>query len=265
EFPLTEEEIQNSVIEWIYATNKLEFSGAETIVDTKKILRALMKTQSNVEKEVLQTAELLSTTYDRSSGKLRKSDVYASNIDKSLYYFPHHGLIKDHLFSLGKLRYFGRNTFIVYFCPSVFHSISFLGTSPFEDGNGRICRFLSKRILDLILPVPFPMFRDREAYLLAIEDGRKESDPFLAPLPLLKLSLNSAISYYKEFLQTRQKRPPNDNLYDYFIVAGSEEVGIICWITEMWEILRDGSYTDCDFGVIIRVKKPFVTDWISDI
>ncbi|KAJ3377284.1 hypothetical protein HDU92_008482 [Lobulomyces angularis] len=106
EFPLTEEEIQNSVIEWIYATNKLEFSGAETIVDTKKILRALMKTQSNVEKEVLQTAELLSTTYDRSSGKLRKSDVYASNIDKSLYYFPHHGLIKDHLFSLGKLVFY---------------------------------------------------------------------------------------------------------------------------------------------------------------
>ncbi len=81
-----------------------------------------------------------------------------------------------------------------------------------------MCRFLSKFILDTCCPVPFPMFLNRDAYLNALINGRKEA-PTAAPLYLAKLLLDSAASYYRQMLSRYFQVTPFTKL----IVAGSCE------------------------------------------
>ena len=63
-----------------------------------------------------------------------------------------------------------------------------------------MCRFLSKRILDWVLPAPFPMFSDRVTYLKALEEGRKCENVFEIPLKLLELHYDEAINFYKTLI-----------------------------------------------------------------
>lgn len=58
----------------------------------------------------------------------------------------------------------------------------FVDIHPFVDSNGRMCRFLSKYILDAVCPVPFPMYIDRTRYVKALVDGRQTSNVFHSPL-----------------------------------------------------------------------------------
>jgi hypothetical protein len=60
---------------------------------------------------------------------------------------------------------------------AAFAQFHFVDIHPFNDGNDRMCRFISKHILDWVLPVPFPMFVDRDKYLMALEVGRNNCYP----------------------------------------------------------------------------------------
>ena len=78
---------------------------------------------------------------------------------------------------------------------SAFAQFHFLDLHPFADGNGRVSRFLGKHILDKVLPFPFPMYKDKDAYITSLDQGRLLSDD--APKGLAKLMLDEAICYFQ--------------------------------------------------------------------
>jgi len=87
------------------------------------------------------------------------------------------------------------------FALAAFAQFHFVDIHPFIDGNGRMCRFLSKFILDSVCPLPFPMFPNRILYLEALVAGRSLA-PEKAPMPLLKLLLETACESYRDHLRT---------------------------------------------------------------
>lgn len=81
------------------------------------------------------------------------------------------------------------------FALAAFAQFHFVDIHPYQDGNGRLCRYISKRLLDAVLPFPFPMFRDRAAYIKCLEDGRKKPSAD-APELLFKLLIQEALAHY---------------------------------------------------------------------
>lgn len=89
------------------------------------------------------------------------------------------------------------------FALAAFAQYHFVELHPFLDGNGRMCRYVSKYILESCLPIPFPMYTDRVAYFEALKVGDellKDGEALKAHLPLLQFSIRSAIAYYEEIL-----------------------------------------------------------------
>jgi hypothetical protein len=78
------------------------------------------------------------------------------------------------------------------FAIAAFVQFHFVSIHPFRDGNGRLCRFLAKRILDAFIPVPVPMFDNRDAYIDSLCNGRREANHRMAPLALFNLLLSTA-------------------------------------------------------------------------
>jgi hypothetical protein len=111
-----------------------------------------------------------------------------------------------------------RNRFLHIFAFAAFAQFHFVDIHPFQDGNGRMCRLISKRILDAVCPVPFPMFSDRLRYLRAINAGRYSLNQAEAPLALMQLLIEEAIYYYNKLLQEYVHRG-----YDWEIYADSVE------------------------------------------
>ena len=89
---------------------------------------------------------------------------------------------------------------LFFFAYAAFAQFHFVDIYPFVDGNGRICRFISKYILDSICPLPIPMFEDRDDYLNALKLGRT-LQPDCSPSHLLELLLQSALKYYNDILE----------------------------------------------------------------
>ncbi len=135
-----------------------------------------------------------------SPGKLRHCGVYASE-----HTFPHHSIIEKALERLqsfifntsrnisSKFNCDDSNTIAKVFGLAAATQFYFVDIHPFCDGNGRMCRFLSKKILDTILPLPFKQFRDRDRYLSAISSS--------SPEDLCILMLEEAIFSYKSFIK----------------------------------------------------------------
>ena len=105
------------------------------------------------------------------SGCFRTSSASTKLPDESNYSYPHHQLIPSALQTLGHVSYklldafleeeIGSNeTHTIEFCFALaaFVRFHFVSIHPFEDGNGRICRYLSKRILDWVCPFLFQCF-----------------------------------------------------------------------------------------------------------
>eukprot|EP00035_Acanthoeca_spectabilis_P018170 m.383781 g.383781 ORF g.383781 m.383781 type:complete len:426 (-) comp16731_c1_seq2:349-1626(-) len=99
-------------------------------------------------------------------------------------------------------------TMMEVFALAAFTQYHFVDLHPFLDGNGRMCRYISKYILESVLPIPFPMYQDRDEYLGALksgdalcQSGSLGQGARWAYLPLLALTLKSAITFYEELLQ----------------------------------------------------------------
>jgi len=124
---------------------------------------------------------------------------------------------KFYEFSLSKAK--NQDDLVVkLFFLAAFVQFHFVDVHPFLDGNGRMCRFLSKFILDQVCPIPFPMFKDREEYFSTLTNGRNEKDPLNCPKHLLNLLFESAIQYYKEIISTHF-----DNGFDILCPAVTED------------------------------------------
>eukprot|EP01094_Clydonella_sp_ATCC50884_P007570 TRINITY_DN16769_c0_g1_i1.p1 TRINITY_DN16769_c0_g1~~TRINITY_DN16769_c0_g1_i1.p1 ORF type:complete len:204 (-),score=26.88 TRINITY_DN16769_c0_g1_i1:93-680(-) len=82
---------------------------------------------------------------------------------------------------------------------AAFLQFHFVDIHPYGDGNGRLCRVLSKMMLDEVFPVPLPQFRNRQSYIDALERCRSTR----TTRPLFDLLLDSAICKYEECCRTQ--------------------------------------------------------------
>jgi hypothetical protein len=92
---------------------------------------------------------------------------------------------------------------------------------PFLTKNRQLGNFLSKHILDTVLPSPFPMGFSHFTYVTSLEDGRKESTyrPLQSPSSLCGLMIRRAEVYYRDMLDIYSDFVETK----YFFAAESEE------------------------------------------
>ncbi|KAJ3321869.1 hypothetical protein HDU76_014002 [Blyttiomyces sp. JEL0837] len=233
--------VTKSVAAWIHATNRLEYAGMEVLGETEAVIRAGLPRSLDLsisEREVLQTLDLLQTTYTNNvlnhpkpanllSVDSEKFKLYHTILMKHImlkpghfrqagaetqsggghHKYPHHSVIKVAVNSLALMLHRllkgledtlmdSIDKFLLAFAVASFAQFHFVDIHPFEDGNGRLCRFLSKRFLDWVLPFPFPMFGDRNRYIGVLVDGRALPE-LEGPKLLMELLLDEAIGYYK--------------------------------------------------------------------
>ncbi len=160
----------------------------------------------------------------RTGVEAKLSVVNGKAISDAAHLFPHHSVIKEALNTLtvivtaisgeiDKIDYDQRpiDKILALFALAAFTQFHFVDIHPYVDGNGRMCRFLSKYLLDSILPLDIPMFKDRATYLQTITSARGQATEKM-PRALTMLLLDSAIAYYKSILAL-------EKTYDIFIYA----------------------------------------------
>jgi len=235
--------IPYSVAKWVFCTNKIENMGPNTLEETEKILQSPLEHRCSQSETVLSTLGLLTKTYKKENYKnehisavifdteslklwfsiimpnhkpsFRKHGVEASSWNGATHKYPHHQIVEEaikclcsliYTLSKGISRCYRDNEnkkVLLVFALAAFAQFHFVDIHPFPDGNGRLCRLISKRILDWCCPFPFPMFENRETYFNALIEGRK-GDPKSAPKLLMGLLLDSAIEHYTSSLCKRQ-------------------------------------------------------------
>jgi len=183
------------------------------------------------------------------AGKLRKVGAKSNKLDGGEHRFPHHDSVPPLVTKLCTAVW--RIASII--CPggsyvdedpvqrltsvfalAAFLQFHFVDIHPFEDGNGRMCRFLSKRILDAVLPFPCPMFSDRTQYLSTLERCRAvgAEDARNAPLPLAELLFDEAINMYRALVREAKD-------YADGVVAGSTREEFMAAVAELDEQLQN--------------------------
>jgi hypothetical protein len=80
------------------------------------------------------------------------------------------------------------------FAVAAFAQVHLMDIHPFRDGNGRLGRFVAKRVLDAALPFTVPLVRDQGRYLVAVVDCRLRA----TPAPLAELMAATARVYCQE-------------------------------------------------------------------
>ncbi|KAJ3225647.1 hypothetical protein HDU81_007752 [Chytriomyces hyalinus] len=211
--------------------------------------------------------QVLMTNILSTAGQFRTFGAETSNGD-SIHKYLHHSSIKIALTNLGYILHRlmkgaeeivsdPADVMLVAFALASFGQFHFADIHPFEDGNGRICRYLSNRILDWVLPFPFPMFNDRDRYLSTLIHGRNL--PALeAPKQLLELLLDNAIEYYKALWS--QESAVVQTLWDSGVAVGQAEM------TEIFRGLEDGEETEVMVGPVRFIIKKFEgITYIDDI
>jgi len=231
--------VSPSVAKWIFYTNQIEFAGLPSEADTEECITGarIMMNGTVEEKEVLQTLALLRETWSKPGpitekafdtiklrrwhqtlflgllkqpGEFRTSGVQTNNLDGTTHNYPHHKIITKALTLLGRIVVNLEKEISIMESLHIrlmytiglaaFAQFHFVDIHPFIDGNGRICRFLSKYILDCELPLPFPMFTNRQEYLVALIKGRT-LPASQVPEVLAGLLMDSAIKYYQQILK----------------------------------------------------------------
>lgn len=122
------------------------------------------------------------------TGVQAKPAVVNGEASADVHLFPHHSILKEALNTLAvivtslsgeieKIDYDKRavDKILAVFALAAFTQFHFVDIHPYVDGNGRMCRFLSKYLLEVILPLDIPMFKDRTAYLLKITSARDQA------------------------------------------------------------------------------------------
>lgn len=138
-------------------------------------------------------------------GQFRKKGLLAQ--DPYPHQYPHHNIVVPALQQLCTLvhqcakriskRFVIPSSITLYtVCLAAFAQFHFVDIHPFLDGNGRICRLISKVIMDHIFPLPIPMFKNRDAYIRTLVEGRKSEVIYDAPLKLASLLFDEAIAFY---------------------------------------------------------------------
>jgi hypothetical protein len=89
---------------------------------------------------------------------------------------------------------------------AAFIQFHYVDIHPHVDGNGRMCRFLAKYMLDTVFPLPVPLFPDREVYIRALVEGRKVNNRARAPEQLFELLVDVSIASY-ETMAARLETP----------------------------------------------------------
>jgi fido (protein-threonine AMPylation protein) len=244
--------VTSSVAKWIYLSNKIEKIEISE-GDTLKVLTQQGVHSSVDVKPVLQTYELLRNTYtddirarvfarncfkdwhtvlfkdcaEYHPGEFRKCMSYSGD-----HIYPHHTSVDSSIHRLIRALEVTQKeldaTFkedcprkvLFFFAYAAFAQFHFVDIHPFVDGNGRVCRFISKYILDSICPLPIPMFEDRDAYLNALKLGRT-LQPDSSPSHLLELLLQSALKYYNDILDKYTDYRPV-----YYIIFDEDEEDI---------------------------------------
>ncbi len=134
-------------------------------------------------------------------GSFRKCGVQAEalpELNEPEHVYPHHNAIPTlitqlghTLFRLGKLitrdSTSDHQRILYTFALAAFAQFHFVDIHPFEDGNGRLCRFMSKFILDSVCPVPFSSVPPslKNEYFRSLVNGRR--NPSQRPTQLMGL------------------------------------------------------------------------------
>lgn len=146
------------------------------------------------------------------AGEFRIDGRQTTTMSGDRHVFPHHTIVKKSLSNLCLLlndcrrevmsKYQENQNRVLYsFALAAFAQFHFVDIHPFSDGNGRMCRLISKRFVDWVCPVPFPQFTvSRDIYLRTVNECRRER-PDNTPRPLLVLLLDAAIQHYRRLLQ----------------------------------------------------------------
>jgi len=94
---------------------------------------------------------------------------------------------------------------IIYaFAIAAFTHFHFVSVHPFVDGNGRLARFLSKLILDAVLPAPFP-FDNPGKYIETLVSAADQPG-FQQPLGLFNYMLKEGRNYFVQELGVKVRK-----------------------------------------------------------
>jgi hypothetical protein len=156
-----------------------------------------------------------------SPGVFRRCGVRADSVpelNEPEHIYPHHNAVPiliaqldQTLYRLGKLvandPATGHERLLLVFALAAFAQFHLVDIHPFEDGNGRLCRFLSKVILDAVCAVPFSMFPPsaRTEYFRSLINGRRQN-PLDSPAELMRLLLDTAIKEYGDIIRHHGNR-----------------------------------------------------------
>eukprot|EP00455_Lapot_gusevi_P007694 TRINITY_DN1328_c0_g1_i1.p1 TRINITY_DN1328_c0_g1~~TRINITY_DN1328_c0_g1_i1.p1 ORF type:complete len:414 (-),score=8.15 TRINITY_DN1328_c0_g1_i1:44-1210(-) len=240
--------IRASVVKFVHWTNAIEFVAPESEADTDSIIFGSRPHHSPQSTAVVNTYEQMKSLYAPSAldsnephsylvldvpklihihsllsdckSEFRTAGVKSKNMAGAEHVYPHHTVVPDAVESLNLLVFYllkaGASLFpagsssriMVAFAIAAFYQYHFVSIHPFSDGNGRMCRLLSKLILDWVIPLPIPMFEIRDDYLCAIDAGRIQDLPRDAHVPLLKLLLRTARQHLIQVLANCNNLPP---------------------------------------------------------
>jgi fido (protein-threonine AMPylation protein) len=184
-----------------------------------------------------------------SAGRFRSAGAFTDG-----HKYPHHSVLRHGMETLSRLVYelwkgvassgfLDHGRVLWCFALAAFAQFHLVDQHPFVDGNGRMCRFLSKRVLDWVLPVPIAMFPDRSPYFEALISGRREASALHAPSALMGLLLDTAITHYQEMVNSGRQ-------WDEIIVVQSEaEVEKLpAELKESFREMKEGETRDVQVG-----------------
>jgi len=233
--------------EWIHHTNRIEFESLPTEKDTKKIISEWTQNtkmeMTPKQRQVIRMVKLLreprpgkkkiqkysidSMWIKRNHQKMFKGEFFkvgeyrkigAQTMNKK-HTYPHHKTVKESINVLcgiihSMVNYIRENTtqkdhkFICYVVGlASFAHFHFADIHPFEDGNGRMCRFIGQHFLESFMPVTIPMFSSRNRYFNSLIKGRGEGNILKGSSALCRFTFITAIKFYKRLIQSAMDSP----------------------------------------------------------